>query len=199
MMRTILLLFLCLLLPAVALAPTIPTMSPLTDTRYSWLLPDNATLGLPWYAVTHGDIQFCARGLTTKYGYEPGQNEIVGAQLVTPIYRDTISITAKRQRYQDVTFYQLGWYAQPYEGAMGVKVTLFDSQGTEHVLSLMNASKARASKGYEAFPIPCDADNYRCPPFGGTLERAKIEWWAVVGANEGPHEYLITRFVEVTG
>lgn len=167
--------------------------SPLTNITYTWSLYANETIGLPWYSVTQRDIEICTQGLTSSYGYDPESNNIVEARLATPIYRDTVTILAKKQTFQKITYYELGWYLQPFEGTYDAEVLLYDDAGRNSTLATGQPSEEAAFEGYKAFPEPCDPDQWTCPSFKPT--RAQLRWRTA----GGEWQYFTTRFLEANG
>ncbi len=198
-MRRVLLPIIALPLVALLLVPLVAApSSPLTNPAFTWDAGlDPSTLGLPWYSVSPWEVEVCTRGLTSTLGQVPGQNEITDMSLATPIYRDTITILAKRSEDAGVTYYEVGWYVQPYEGAMGTRVVLMDGLGRNYTLAEQTASAAEGWTGYEAFPEPCDSSGAQCIPFDD-IAYAQLSWWTTDGTNNGPVQYLTSAFVNTT-
>lgn len=162
--------------------------SPLTDPAYTWA--GSKDYGLPWYSVEDWEIEVCTRGLSTSMGYDSRMNKIVGFSLSTPIYRDTITLLAKKIISDDITYYEVGWYVQPFEGTYSVNVTLSPNK---YSLASGKASKEKAFDGYKAFPVPCDPKIYgTCLP-EANYTRVKLSW------KEGKNntQYLISKFIKV--
>jgi len=170
--------------------------SPLTNPEFTWNLNVNETLGLPWYTVSQWEIEVCTQGLTSSYGYDPKSNNIVAMSLDTPIYRDTVTILAKKRTYQEQSYYELGWYFQPFQGTYDAEVLLYDNLAHNYTLKTGSPSEAAAFDGYQAFPEPCDPDQYTCPPLNGRLTHAQLRWRFTNNGNAAPWQYLTTLFIE---
>jgi len=168
--------------------------SPLTNPSLTWEEPAGG-YGLPWYSVEDWEVDVCTRGLTTSLGYDPASNNIVSYFLATPIYKDTITLLAKKRITDALTYYEIGWYVQPYEGEYEVNITLMDKDGNErHLLATGTASKEMAYDGYIAFPVPCDEVYSNCPPDNGNLTRVRLAWRA---GPDATLQHLTSTFVVV--
>lgn len=168
--------------------------SPLSDVVFTW--QTNETIGLPWYPVSQDDVETCSRGLTSTISQKPS-NHIIGASLDTPIYRDTVTILAQKSVYDEETYYEIGWYFQPFEGSYKAKVILADNFGVEKVLKEGSVTAASSFSDYQAFAMPCDPDVTTCLDLSDHLSRVTLEWWSVNGSSEGPHQYLVSSFVKL--
>lgn len=164
--------------------------SPLTDPDYTWNLVENETLGLEWYDVSPWEVEVCTRGLSSTYGQSP-TNEVVDLHLVHPIYRDTITLTAQRRVAGEQTYYELGFYVQPFEGDYKAKVVVENRHGQNHTVESGSVSESGAFEGYAFYPDPCDPDVHDCLPISHELERVRLIWWP---APDGPKSYLVSRF-----
>ncbi len=177
--------------------------SPLTQPQFSWVTELNQSdLGLPWYGVSQWEVEVCTQGLTSSYGADPAANNIVEVSLNTPIYRDTVTVLAKKSPYDSGTgppgmYYEVGWYMQPYEGTYDVEVILYNAAGINHTLVSNTASSSRASDGYYAIPLPCDPDIYTCIPLTGELRQVRLRWRHTLTNHTGDWQYLLSGFIDV--
>jgi hypothetical protein len=174
------------------------TSSPLTDPAYSWGIHENESLGLPWYGVQPWEVEVCTRGLTTSYGYDPAANQIADVHLSSPIYRDTLTLTAQKSNGSNLTYYEIGWYVQPYEHALAVSVTLMDRLDNEMELDAATATPSGSFAGYVIFPHPCDPALTSCPSFEAPPYRVRLEWQTMINGVGGSENMLLSDFREVT-
>lgn len=194
-MRYVILSFLlCLLLVGISTAEY--NDSPLTNPEYNWMLQENETIGLPWYGVKPWEVDICTRGLTTAYGYDPASNDVTEFQLSSPIYRDTISITAQKRNdaFSNISYYEVGWYFQPYENQIEVAVIMMNRIGARMVIANSTASPASSFSQYHIYAYPCDPDIHTCPSFVGAPTKLRIEWSTIVGGNRGTLNFIESDF-----
>jgi len=187
-------LLLCLLFVSMTTADY--TDSPLTNPEYNWIMQDNETLGLPWYGVEQWEIEICTRGLTTAYGYDPASNDVTEFHLSSPIYRDTISITAQKgnDTISNITYYEVGWYFQPYENQLQVAVIMLNRNGDRMVIANSTASPASSFSEYHIYAYPCNPEIHTCPSFIGEPKKLRIEWRTIVGGAYGTLNYIESNF-----
>jgi len=190
-----------LLCITVAAGANEPLRSPLTSVIFTWQSAE--TVGLPWYPVAQDEIEICSRGLTSNLGAS-NDNDVFEANLFTPIYMDTITLLAKKSPVsldngQEGTYYEVGWYVQPFADDVHVNITLGAANGRTFTLAAGQATKGRAFDGYVAFPVPCDPKTYigKCKPDIGPLSFARLEWWTSNGTIEGPRQSIRSNFILV--
>lgn len=173
--------------------------SPFTSTVFTW--ETSETVGLPWYPVEPGFVEMCSRDFSTIVGADTSQVDVVSYSLTHPIYKDTITMTARKKPAHEGYYYEVGWYVQPYNANFSVEVIIENTAGARYKLAEFEAKKTNGNVDYKAFPIPCDPILYgeeNCLPITGELSTATLKWQNYVGDVYGPEQYLVHRFVEVT-
>ena len=200
-MRPFALVLVLLLVGTLCLAPVLadnPITSPLTNLQDAFKQVFGGSSGgtyvLPWYPVQDWEIQVCTRGLSTNLAYDPKANRIVSYSISSPIYTDTVTLLAKRIETGNLTYYEVGWYVQPFTGSFKVNVTLLTDAGETYTLASGTASQQTAFDGYKVFPVPCDPAIYNgaCLPVSGNFTKVRLDW-----KSGGQDQYLLSRFVKV--